>query len=113
MASGSKSAGQLRFDLSNASFKIKELSASIALKMMVMLFSRYLITSRGAGNFDNLQPLLGDESLNVSIDRRDAQLRMTAPSQLENLIRGQWPIALQKGLANCGLLLCIALFHGC
>jgi hypothetical protein len=80
---------------------------------MVMGFAGYFVPRRISGDLHRLQPALVQQGLNVAIDRSFAQSRMMALRALQNLVRRQWPVGFEKGVANRRFLPGIdAFFHG-
>lgn len=84
----SKAARQLRLERRDAPLKLIQFFALIALEVMVMFFSGYLISRRIAGNLYRLQPAIIDQGLNISINGRDPEGRVMQLCSLPGLFRG-------------------------
>lgn len=105
-----KATRQFRLERRNTSFEFIQLFTSVALEVVVMLFPSYFISRRMAGNLYRLQPALIHQGLNVSIDRSLAECRVMTLRSLQNLVRREWPIGFDKGVADGRLLPCVDLF---
>jgi hypothetical protein len=111
MAGCTEAARELRLEW-DAPVKFIQLSALIALEMMVMIFSSNFISRRITGNLYRLQPALIHERLNVSINRSLAESRVITLRPLQNFVWREWPVGFDEGIADGCLLPCIDLsFH--
>jgi hypothetical protein len=86
VAGRAKASRQFRFHLSDAPFQFEELAAAIAMKMMVVLLSRNLVTGRIAGNLNGLKPAFLDQTLNIPVYGRNSKRRMMALRSFERFI---------------------------
>jgi hypothetical protein len=86
MSGGTEPAGDLWFEGRNATLKLIQLSAPVALEMMMMFFARHFVSSGITRDFDRLQPSLVDQRLNIAIHGSDTKGRVMALRPFQNFV---------------------------
>ncbi len=107
-----KASGQFGPRCSDTSVQVVELSAIIALEVMMMRFAGNFVSRRIARYFDRLQPSFLDQSLNISVYGRNPECGQTLLRSFERFFRRQRPARLSESLPNRYLLPRLA-FIGC
>jgi hypothetical protein len=74
------------------------------MKVVVMRFTRHLVAAGFSWKSDEYQPLLGDQRLQVAVNRRDTQTGYQLSRRGEHFLCAQRPIRLHKNAANRGPL---------
>lgn len=83
-------------------------AAFATVKMMMVRFTRHLVTSCLSRQRDRFKPALLQQRLDIAVHRRDTQRLVMMLACDKSFFRGEWPIRLDKGVANGLLLTCVA-----
>lgn len=83
------------------------------MEVMVVFFACHLIASLVARDFHRLQPLILQQTLDISIERGDTQFAMMPLRSSQCLFRGQWPVAHEERIADSSFLPGLTSLHRC
>lgn len=79
-------------------------TAFATVKMVMVRLACYLVTSGLTGQRDGFKPPLLQQRLDIAVHGRDTQRLVMMLACDKGFLRREWPIRLDKGVAN-GLLL--------
>jgi hypothetical protein len=104
MACRAKAARQLWLHLHSASLHLEHLAASIAVKMMVVLFPGDLVSRRLTGDLHWSQPFVLNQRPDVPVYGRNADTFDLLLGVGKCLFWREWSVCTDKGITNCILL---------
>ncbi len=114
MGSGDEARRQERFDVNGATGDLKNLTAFLAMEVVVVVFACDFIARGFAWEINCGKPAFLDQGLDISINGGDADALGVRGGVIEHFLRTQGTIHGFEDVADGGLLACIALesWHG-
>jgi len=101
MARRAEAAWQLRLHLHGTSLHLEDLAASVAVKMMVVLFTGHLVSRRLTGNLHRSQPFVLDQRSDVPVHGRNADPFDLFLGVGKGLLRRERSVGADEGTTNC------------
>jgi hypothetical protein len=99
-----KAAWQAGLSLCHATLQFVDLAAFVAVKMMMMFFTRYLVPWGGARDLDAQEPAVFKQCIDVPIDGGNSKSAIALSRAGMGFLGRKWTARVQKGLANRFLL---------
>ena len=108
MPRNAKTARWTRQDSAGTAAEFIHPPAFAAVKVVMVRLACHLVTRCLAWQRDRFEPALLQQRLDIAVHGRDTQRLVVVLACGKGFFRGEWPIRLDKGIANSLLLTCIA-----